>query len=394
MLASIIKVHILCLVVLFVAACAHSPHEMASESNRVNASADVTIVDAAVVEDNVAVQVDGQSTDARQADDLWQRIRQQLQFTNLNHPRIARQIEQISHRPRDLQILSQRARPFLHPIVEAIEARGLPLDIALIPIIESSFEPLAVSPRKAAGLWQIMPATGKYLGLTLNRWYDGRYDLLASTAAALDYLAYLHKFFDGDWLLALAAYNAGEGRVQRAIKANAAAGRKTDYWHLDLPTATEVYVPKLLALSRLIAFPERYGVRLYPIPNQPYLQAIQVGPQLELAVVAAAVDMPLDDLRKFNASFKRGMTAPQLAHTLLLPQQKIPLLQAQLDDLPRVPLLPKRKRYYVVKRGDSLSTIAERHGIPYRRLASWNGLKLKSILRPGQKLALYKKKSI
>ncbi len=276
----------------------------------------------------------GSLQQAGQSWDLWQRVRAKLMFTDIYNPRIDQYIDQYSNQPSYLYSLSQRAEPFMHYIVEAADRRGLPMELALVPMVESGFKPTAVSPKSAAGLWQIMPGTGRRFGLTQDQWYDGRTDLSDATQAALDYLEYLYDFFEGDWLLALAAYNAGEGTVQRAMRANAQRGKATDYWNLDLPHETEQYVPKILALSHLIAYSDAYQLDLHNISDEPYLLRIDVGPQLDLSLAANAAGMSLSELRHLNPAFKKGVTPDRHQH-LMLPRDKALALQSRLPNLER-----------------------------------------------------------
>ncbi|NLJ11685.1 MAG: transglycosylase SLT domain-containing protein, partial [Gammaproteobacteria bacterium] len=211
-----------------------------------------------------------------QDDDIWHRIRQgyQLQSYLDDNPRIDHQRLWFATRGRSIEIMSERSSPYMYYIVESLEARNMPLELALLPMIESAYNPLAYSRSHAAGLWQFIPSTGRHFKLKQTHWYDARRDVLASTQAALDYLEYLHNMFDGDWLLALAAYNAGEGTVGRAIKRNIARNLPTDYWNLNLPAETQAYVPKLLAVSQLISAPDAYKIALSPIANEPYFTQI------------------------------------------------------------------------------------------------------------------------
>jgi len=320
------------------------------------------------------------------SDGLWQRVRKRLVLTDQAHVRIDEQTAYLKRNPGYFKLMAQRAKPFLHYLLQEIERRKLPADLVLLPMIESAFDPVAVSPKGAAGLWQIMPATGKQYGLQLIEGYDGRYDIHAATNAALDYLNYLHKYFKGDWLLALAAYNAGEGRVQRAMQANLAAGQDTDFWSLNLPKETEAYVPKMLALSRIVFNPRHYGIKLPKIRTQPYLARIAVDLKgetlLEEAIVAA--DLEADEFFRFNPALQPATPVPERSYDFLLPLAKA---EALVNQLPGAEWIAIQK--HTVKRGDTLSTIAKRYGVSYRKLARWNGLSVKSIIRPGQELLVY-----
>jgi len=205
--------------------------------------------------------------DSAAPDNLWERIRRGYAIPGHDNPRVERQFnDYVSYGDYWLRV-SRRAQPYLYPIVETLEARDIPLELALLPIVESAFRPFAYSHGRAAGIWQFVPATGRHYGLEQNWWYDGRRDVLAATDAAVNYLSYLGEMFDGDWLLAIAAYNAGEGTVQRAIRRNRQAGRPTDYWSLDLPQETMNYVPRLLAISELVANPEDTASSSSPLPT-------------------------------------------------------------------------------------------------------------------------------
>src|SRR5690606_35455920 len=186
-------------------------------------------------------------------------------------------------RGRSIEIISERSNPYLFYIIESLEARNMPLELALLPMIESAYDPLAYSRSHASGLWQFIPSTGRHFKLTQTHWYDARRDIMAYTEAALTYLEYLNKMFDGDWLLALAAYNAGEGTVGRAIKRNIDGGLPTDYWNLNLPAETQAYVPKLLAVAPIINAPEAYGINLSPVANEPYFTQIPLKQQMDIS---------------------------------------------------------------------------------------------------------------
>lgn len=267
----------------------------------------------------------------RTSRDLWDRIRNGMGLPQPERAAIASEIEWFSLKHVYFDQIADRARPYLHHIVEEIERREMPLEIALLPIIESAYRPTAYSPAGAAGIWQIIPGTGKRFGLKQNAWYDGRRDILASTQAALDYLGILHKRFEGDWLLALAAYNCGEGAVGNAIERNRRAGLSIDFWSLDLPRETQEYVPKLLAISSIIADPSEHNLVLDPIPNRPYLQEIHTGEgQLSLERVAALANMSIADLRSLNPGLMGPTTDPSGSHKLLIPISKVRGLQQRL----------------------------------------------------------------
>ena len=257
-----------------------------------------------------------------------------------------------------LPVVANRANYYLYYIVEEVEKRDKPMEIALLPLVESTLNPFASSSSSAAGLWQIMPATGKHLGLEQGWWYDGRRDLRDSTRVALDYLEELHREFDDDWLLALAAYNSGKGRVARARKANAKKGLGTDFWSLKLPRETRNYVPKMLALTEIVADPERYGAQIPTVANAPAFEIAGTGGQLEMSRAAQLAGIDAGTLRAFNPGQLRWATSPDMAPELLLPVGKKQLFEqgiAQLTAADRV-----QWQHYRIVRGDSLIRIAKK----------------------------------
>jgi membrane-bound lytic murein transglycosylase D len=231
---------------------------------------------------------------------------------------------------------SVRAAPYLYFIVSSLEQRGMPAELALLPMIESAYNPTAVSERKAVGLWQFMPATGKDMGLRQTAAYDARRDIFASTSAALDYLERLHQQFEGDWLLALAAYNSGEGTVSRAIDANRLRGLPTDYWSLHLPRETTDYVPRLLALAELTKDPMAYGVILEPVSDAPYFARVQLPRPVEIKQLALAAGLSERALRLLNPGYLGNTTEEGPGHVLVpvsLEQPVLAMIGASPDEL-------------------------------------------------------------
>lgn len=318
--------------------------------------------------------------------DIWDRIRDgfQLQEYLDANPRIEQQRLLFASRPESLEIISERSELYLHYIVEQLEARDMPLELALLPVIESAYNPFAYSPANAVGLWQFIPSTGLHYNLRQTHWYDGRRDVMASTNAALNYLSRLHEMFNGNWLLALAAYNSGEGTVSRAIERNQRLGLPTDYWNLPLPRETKDYVPKLLALSQLVTTPEAYGITLNPIANEPYFAAIPVKQRLDLARVAELADLDEEELFQLNAAFTRRITldGPQ---RLLVPSDKAELLAANLALMKPQQLVDWQE--YKVRPGDTLAAIAKRYDLRVSTLKDANRLR-SSHLAIGQVLSI------
>lgn len=315
--------------------------------------------------------------------DVWSRLRDGFRLPDVEKDRIDTEIARYEGRQRYFEIVAERAQPYLRYILDRIEAREMPAELLLIPVVESAFRPFAYSYARAGGLWQFKPLTGKRFGLKQNWWYDGRRDVLASTDAALDYLEYLHGFFDGDWLLAIAAYNGGEGTVQRAVRANAAKGLPTDYWHLDLPTQTEKYVPRILALRAILSTPGKYGIALPEMPEDEALAIVELDGQVDLAVAAEMAGMPLEVLHRYNAGYNRWATPPDGPHRLAVPKRQADTLRAALetgDDRGMI-----RWRRHAVASGDTLGAIADRYGTTVDMLRDANDID-GSMIRVGQQL--------
>lgn len=304
--------------------------------------------------------------------DVWERMRLGFQLTIPENRRVDRELHWYGSHARHLDRVQTRAQPYLFFIVDEVEKRGLPGELALLPMVESAFRPTAYSPSRAAGLWQFMPSTGRMYGLKQTWWYDGRRDVVASTRAALDYLEFLAGRFGGDWELALAAYNAGAANVRRAIKKNRKLGKPTDYWSLDLPRETRTYVPRLLATAKMIANPEAYGIHLDPVPNEAYFNVVETGTQTDLNLVAGMAELPFDDLRKLNPGFHRWATDPEGPHHLYLPVENIPTFIEKWSELPPEKRLPWIR--YRVKSGDNLGSIAHRFNTSVRHLKQANNL--------------------
>ncbi|PJI47654.1 MAG: lytic transglycosylase [Pseudomonas sp.] len=338
----------------------------------------------------VDVQFNPAWTEAQ--NDIWERMRDgfQLQDQIDTNPRIERQRLWFMSNQSFLENASERGAPYMHYVVERLEERDMPLELALLPMIESSYNPMAVSRSQAVGLWQFIPSTGTHFNLRQTNFYDGRRDITASTNAALTYLTRLHDMFNGDWLLALAAYNAGEGTVSRAIERNERLGLPTDYWNLPLPQETQDYVPKLLALSQLVNAPTIYGINLNPIANQPYFTSIRVKPGLDLSRVAALADLDEDELYQLNPAFKRKVTRDG-PHHLLVPLDKADTLQAGVANMQPIEIKPmavaSSGARYRVRKGDSLHSIAQRYRLSVAELKAANHLSA-NRLRNGQTLVI------
>ena len=317
--------------------------------------------------------------------DIWTRVRKGFSMKPLDSPLIEREIRWFVNNPEYMQRMMERARLYLYYIADEVEKRGMPMEIALLPAIESAYKPHAYSRARAVGLWQFMPGTGRLYGLKANWWYDGRRDVQASTRAALDYLEKLYNDFDGDWHLALAAYNAGEGKIGRMIKYNERKGKSTEYQHLKLKRETQHYVPKLMAMVSIVADPAKYGVQLASIPDEPYFARVETGSQVDLGVVAKLLDLPVDDLHDINPGYTRWATDPNGPHHLLVPAGKKDALIAGLINLPESERI--QWQHHAVKRGETMSQISRRYGLNVETLRTTNNLR-SNLLRAGQDLLI------
>jgi membrane-bound lytic murein transglycosylase D len=309
-------------------------------------------------------------------DDLWERVRAGFSIDGaVDERRVDRQLEIYADRQKFFDMINSRASWYLEYVVSELEERDMPLELALLPIVESGYNPGATSSSQAAGMWQIIPGTGRRLGLEQNGWYDGRRDVVASTEAALDYLSDLHKRFDGDWYLALAAYNAGEGSVQRAIERNRRLGKPTDYWSLPLSAQACNYVPRLLALSRVLEDPDEHGVEISPIPDRPVLASVEVSHHIDLRRAASHAGLDGNELLSLNPALRRGYTTPNATTTLLVPAEDREDFVAALRDIPAASVptaLPGGN--YRIRPGDTLGSIARLYRTTPEALRQLNGM--------------------
>ena len=312
-------------------------------------------------------------------DDLWIRLRAGygLDLT-IENDRIRVQRDWYARHPQYFTRVTTRSERYLHYIIEQAEARDMPLELALLPIVESAFDPFAYSHGRAAGPWQFIPSTGDYFGMQRTWWEDQRRDILKSTNAALDYLQKLSNRFDGDWLLALASYNAGGGTVSRAIRRNEEAGKPTDFWNLNLPRETTAYVPKLLAIAQIVADPQAYDVTLHPIANEPYFATVNTGGQIDLAQAARLADISVEELYLLNPSYNRWATSPDGPFRLLVPVDRAERFQAKLADLPKDQRMQWAR--YEISPGDNLGAIAREYRTTPQVLRSINHLKNNTII--------------
>jgi membrane-bound lytic murein transglycosylase D len=317
---------------------------------------------------------------------IWPRVREGFVIeTHLDHPWVQSELEWYSSHPEYLFRTMTRAEPFLYYILEEAEKRGLPTELVLLPIVESAYQPFAYSHGRAAGIWQFIPSTGRLYGLEQNWWYDGRRDIYASTQAALSYLQNLSKLFDGDWTLALAAYNSGSGTVQRAIRKNKKQGKPTDFWHLTLPKETRAYVPKLMALKELIENSELYDISLRCIPDAPGFIPVDTESQIDLALAAELAELDVDTLYEYNPAFNRWATSPDGPHRLLLPYENAEIFKANLAKIPDDQRVQWKR--HKIKSGETLSEIAVNYNTTVKELRKINSIRGNNI-RAGKHLLI------
>ncbi|WP_153446454.1 lytic transglycosylase [Vibrio algicola] len=320
---------------------------------------------------------------AQQQTDLWKRISMQFTLPIPNDdPTVNYYRTWYLTHPDHLKTVSKRAEPFLYMITTRIEDRGLPLELTLLPVVESAFDPFAYSFGSAAGLWQFVPVTADRFGLERNYWYDGRRDVDAATDAALDYMTYLGNRFDGDWENAIAAYNSGGGRVSSAIRKNKKAGKPTDFFSLDLPKETRSYVPKLLALADILAHEKEYGIEVPPIANKPVLAKVNPNEQVDLAIAAQYAGISVKELQSYNPGFNQWATAPNGPYNFLIPIEKVEQFnQKSVENRGKGVKLIR----YKVKSGDTLSVIAKKNQTTTKVIQQANSLDNANI-RIGQYL--------
>lgn len=317
---------------------------------------------------------------------VWEVLRYEF---SLNHQtsriEVQEQIQWFIAHPGFVQKVCRQSEPYIYHIINEVKNKKLPGELALLPMIESAFDPFAYSVAGAAGLWQLMPLTGKDLGLTQDWWFDARRSIRSSTDAALNYLLYLNNFFNGDWILAIAAYDAGAGTIDRAIKAIPKPERSTSFWGLSVPRETQIYVPRLLALAEIISNPDRYKIVLPEIAYLPYFEEVNIGSPIDLNHAAKMAGISYKELIKLNPGFNRWTTAPNKPFKLLIPTEKVQQFYFNLANLPQ----HKRVSWemYQVKPGDSLDNIAVRHHTTVNFIKQLNQL-TSNKLNPNQSILI------
>lgn len=315
--------------------------------------------------------------DGNKYESHWQYLKSNFKWnkqlkTHLERDEVKKQLIQLSKHSNYMSSISKRAEPYLYYLSEEIYKRKLPAELALIPIVESAFDPYANSGAGASGLWQMMPRTAEHYGVKQDWWYDGRRDIIMSTNAALDYLEKLYKDFNGDWLLTIAAYNAGGGNVRKAIRKNKIKNKSTDFWSLSLPRETKQYIPKLLAFINVINKPEQYNQTLPIVPHEPFFDIIHLPNQIDLKLAAKLSNMTMETLQTLNPGFNRFATAPDGPHRIVLPRNNSLIFDYNIAKLSADNYVNYHK--YTIKKGDTLIGISKKFNTTINVIKNLNNL--------------------
>ncbi len=380
---------------------------------------------------------------AQEIPNAWDVVRKEFKLNHeVSRPEVQEQIRWLVAHPGYLYKASQQSEPYIYHIISEIRKRQLPGELALVPMIESAYDPFAYSSAGASGLWQLMPKTATELGVKQDWWFDGRRSIGHSTHAALNFLVHLNKVFAGEWALAIAAYDAGEGAIGRSIKAAAPSGAPVSFWSLSVPAETKAYVPRLLALAEIISNPERYHVRISNIPYAPYFEEVNIGSQIDLNHAAQLAGMSYKELIKLNPGYNRWLTAPYAPFKLLIPTQKVAQFNWSLANISdkqkanwtqlrlqkndklnqstvryhthanwikpgnqlatKQSVPPTHNRFvppsgtknhrliHIVQANDSYARLEQLYSVTMKEIQSWNNMAANDSLRQGQQLLIWK----
>ena len=330
------------------------------------------------------------ATSHKKLDDLWMRIRSGFILADMRCQEVHQNEDNYTRHQKYIDHIVERSKRYLFHIVEEVERRGMPMEIALLPIVESAFDPEAYSPQHASGLWQLIPSTGKAFGLEQNWWYDERRDVVAATRAALDYLEKLYKMF-GDWKLTLAAYNWGEGSLKKTLDENHNGNRRIHFLDLQLPEETRNLVAKLIAVRNIIANPERFGIKLKPLPNRPYFEQVEITQPIDVKLAAKLAGVPENEFAALNPAYHRPVIRiNDSPRTLLLPVNKVKTFVTNLENYDKSLV---SWRVYRVKEAETVEDLSRRYAIDVAELAEINGIAEDGTLRKGQTLLVPRGKS-
>ena len=319
------------------------------------------------------------------SDDLLTRLRYGFGLDWDDNRRIQAELDWFVSHPDYLTRVFTRARRYLPHITDELHRRGLPLELALLPIVESAYDPFAYSHGRAAGLWQMIPGTATRFGLKQNWWYDGRRDVVDSTRAALDYLEHLYDFNEGNWLNAIASYNSGEGNVRKAVRRNRAANKPDDFWNLRLSRETSTYVPRLLALVKIVSEPAQFNVTLPRVADEPQFVIADIGSQIDLALAAELAGVNVDTVYTYNPGYNRWSTDPNGPHKLVLPVEVAEGFSTALADVPASERV--RWKRHKIRNGEAISQIALKYHTTVSAIRTANNLRSNTI-RAGQYLMI------
>lgn len=330
--------------------------------------------------------------------DVWERVREGYALPDLDSPLVSRWQAWYLNRPQLLKTMFERSRRYVYHVVDELDKRGMPTELAFLPMVESGYDPMALSSAQASGLWQFIPSTGRTYKLEQNHLYDARRDVIASTSAALDYLQSLHQQF-GDWQLALAAYNWGENAVGRAIERNKARSQPRDYGALVLPEETRNYIPKLQALKNIVANPAAFGLELEPVPNRPYFATVASARDIDINVAAKLAEVPLEEFLALNPAHNLPTISKNTPAQIVLPVDKLESFMGKLENYRESPVRGKNMRRekpgdlkasitYLVKAGETLAAIAAKFSVQESQLKTWNPFAAAG-LRAGQRLQVH-----
>ncbi|MBS0290510.1 MAG: transglycosylase SLT domain-containing protein [Proteobacteria bacterium] len=359
------------------------------------------------------------SIKSTQGVEIWGRVRQRLNLgINPSQPLYQRHVKSFAKHQDYINKVIKNASPYFFYILEEVERRGMPSEIALLPVIESDFNPNTRSNKGALGLWQIMPSLARMHGLKQNAFYDGRKDVYESTKVALDHLEYLHKKFNGNWLLAIAAYNCGEAKIQRAMRQNRNARKSTELWALKLPKETTHFVPKLLAFAAIIKSPKQYGVVLPTIPNKPVIARVKTTKSINIAHAAKLADVSETQLRRLNPGIKQSISSNGPFHLVvpfndahkfqgnvdkkIAPNKTAKAVETTIQEKGDITIVKSKKattqktakqskntRIHIVRRGDNLPKISKKYHVNIKKILAYNNLRsASSIIQPGQKIII------
>ncbi len=372
---------LLLLPLLLAAACAQLPATEPAEQTVSAPAAPLPAIASAVTVPEVAPPPPPAPVKAPPRD-MWERIRAGYTMQPMDNELVRQWEIFYSTKPEYFARMVERSSHYLFHIVEAVERRKMPTEVALLPMIESAYNPQAYSKAHASGLWQFIPSTGRLYGLRQNWWYDGRRDVIAATGAALDYLEKLHAQFN-DWELALASYNWGEGAVARAVARNQAKGMPADYASLTMPAETRNYLPKLIAVKNIIADPARFGIVLASVPNQPYFEIITVKRHIDVKLAARFAEMPLDEFKFLNPAHNKAVIKADGTETIVLPRDKVAAFNTNLENHDK-PLVSWQA--HTIKPGEKPEKIAAKYGMSMAELKQVNGISSQNRFKPGQSL--------